>query len=144
VRYSLKDALLGSRPLQRGPIHKKFLKFNPGTKFIRAIQGTASFQPRTCNNENTVSQPRRIPKTSPDERRRRAGQAWRSRVNGDDRRDRRWVTGAVLRRTFNISAVTLWRWRRRNGFPGGKCINGRLYFPWHQVEAWMEAQRDVA
>ena len=91
-----------------------------------------------------MSQPRRIPKTSPGERRRRSRQAGRSKVNRDDRRDRRWVTGAVLRRTFNISAVTLWRWRRRNGFPGGKCINGRLYFPWDAVEAWFEGQADEA
>ena len=56
----------------------------------------------------------------------------------------RWVTGPMLRKLFNISAVTLWRWRRGSGFPRGKSINGRLYIPWHEVEAWLQSQPDAA
>ena len=54
----------------------------------------------------------------------------------------RWVTGPTLRKILNISAVTLWRWRHRaeSGFPSAKSINGRLYFYWPDVEAWLEKQ----
>jgi predicted DNA-binding transcriptional regulator AlpA len=55
-----------------------------------------------------------------------------------------WMTGPMLRKLFNISAVTLWRWRRRSGFPRGKSINGRLYIPWHEVEAWLQSQPEAA
>jgi predicted DNA-binding transcriptional regulator AlpA len=56
----------------------------------------------------------------------------------------RWVTGPTLRRMLDISAVTLWRWRQKNGFPTAKSINGRLYFPCHEVETWLESQPDAA
>jgi hypothetical protein len=54
----------------------------------------------------------------------------------------RWVTGPTLRGTLNISAVTLWRWRHRgdSGFPFAKNINGRLYFYWPDVQAWLDKQ----
>jgi predicted DNA-binding transcriptional regulator AlpA len=68
----------------------------------------------------------------------------RSARTGKDRRERRWVTGPALRKILNISSVTLWRWRRNNGFPVAKIINGRLYFPLHEVDAWLEAQPDAA
>jgi predicted DNA-binding transcriptional regulator AlpA len=57
----------------------------------------------------------------------------------------RWVTGATLRRMLNISAVTLWRWRHdpSMGFPPAKRINGRLYFPWHEVSEWLAQQQDA-
>jgi predicted DNA-binding transcriptional regulator AlpA len=56
------------------------------------------------------------------------------------------VPGPKLRRMIGISAVTLWRWRhdKRAGFPTAKSINGRLYFPWHEVQAWIEKQRGAA
>jgi len=52
------------------------------------------------------------------------------------------VTGPTLRGTLNISAVTLWRWRHRadSGFPSAKNINGRLYFYWPDVQAWLDKQ----
>lgn len=53
-----------------------------------------------------------------------------------------WITGPTLRKKLNISAPTLWRWRRFD-FPIPKIINGRLYFRIDQVEAWMAAQRDA-
>jgi predicted DNA-binding transcriptional regulator AlpA len=56
----------------------------------------------------------------------------------------RWVTGPTLREMLNISAPTLWRWRRGGGFPIPKVINGRLYFAADQVEAWMAAQPNAA
>jgi hypothetical protein len=56
--------------------------------------------------------------------------------------ERRWVTGPTLRKILNISAVTLWRWRHRqgSGFPAAKSINGRLYFYWPDVQAWLDKQ----
>jgi predicted DNA-binding transcriptional regulator AlpA len=74
---------------------------------------------------------------------RRARQSLAS-VSAEDQRQGRWVTGPALRKMFDISAVTLWRWRHGNGFPTGKRINGRLYFPWREVDAWLKAQPDVA
>ena len=63
-----------------------------------------------------------------------------SRGGGKDLSQARWVTGPNLRRMFNISAPTLWRWRKAGGFPVPKIINGRLYFAVDQIEAWMAAQ----
>jgi predicted DNA-binding transcriptional regulator AlpA len=54
------------------------------------------------------------------------------------------MPGVRLRKNLGISSVTLWRWRHKNGFPNGKRINGRLYFPWEEVESWLEAQIDAA
>jgi hypothetical protein len=56
--------------------------------------------------------------------------------------ERAWVTGPTLRKILNISAVTLWRWRHNetSGFPAAKSINGRLYFPWADVQAWLDKQ----
>jgi predicted DNA-binding transcriptional regulator AlpA len=53
------------------------------------------------------------------------------------------VSGPSLRRVLDISAVTLWRWRHdeRAGFPSAKSINGRLYFPWAEVQAWLAKQQ---
>jgi predicted DNA-binding transcriptional regulator AlpA len=66
-----------------------------------------------------------------------------SKGSDTDAQESRWVTGPTLRRLLNISAVTLWRWRHNNRFPAPKSINGRLYFPWHKVEAWLQAQPDA-
>ena len=54
----------------------------------------------------------------------------------------RWVTGPVLRKMLCISAPTLWRWRHRKeaGFPEAKSINGRLFFNWQEVQAWLDRQ----
>ena len=43
---------------------------------------------------------------------------------------------------LNIGPVTLWRWRhsKSNGFPVAKSINGRLYFYWPDVQAWLDKQ----
>jgi hypothetical protein len=62
------------------------------------------------------------------------------------RHERAWVTGPTLRKFLNISAVTLWRWRHRaeGGFPPAKSINGRLYFYWPDVQAWLDKQPIVA
>ena len=55
-----------------------------------------------------------------------------------------WVTGPTLRKILDISAPTLWRWRRAGGFPTAKSINGRLFFPWHEVAVWLDKQPDAA
>jgi predicted DNA-binding transcriptional regulator AlpA len=54
--------------------------------------------------------------------------------------ERRWVTGPTLRNILDISAPTLWRWRRTGGFPTAKSINGRLFFYWPDVQAWLDRQ----
>lgn len=55
------------------------------------------------------------------------------------------VSGPKLRRILDVSPVTLWRWRHDKGmgFPAAKRIQGRLYFPWHEVAAWLERQPEV-
>jgi len=56
--------------------------------------------------------------------------------------ERSWVTGPTLRKILNVSSVTLWRWRHRegSGFPPAKNINGRLFFYWPDVQAWLDKQ----
>lgn len=56
------------------------------------------------------------------------------------------VSGPKLRRLLDISAVTLWRWRNDENaeFPTATVINGRLYFPWADVQAWLAKQRQAA
>jgi hypothetical protein len=56
------------------------------------------------------------------------------------------VSGPNLRRMLDISAVTLWRWRHdvNAGFPRARLINGRLYFLWQEVQAWLAKQDQAA
>jgi predicted DNA-binding transcriptional regulator AlpA len=56
------------------------------------------------------------------------------------------IYAARLHRRLGISDVTLWRWRHdeRLGFPKGRLINRRVYFPWHEVVAWLNRQKQVA
>jgi predicted DNA-binding transcriptional regulator AlpA len=62
-----------------------------------------------------------------------------------DPRDPILISGPSLRRLLDISAVTLWRWRNdeKAEFPTATIINGRLYFPWAAVQAWLDKQRDA-
>lgn len=58
-----------------------------------------------------------------------------------------FVPAPKLRRMLGVSAVTLWRWRQDEavGFPRATTINGRNYFPWAGVRAWLAArQQQVA
>ena len=66
--------------------------------------------------------------------------------HGRPQLERHWVTGPTLRKILNISSVTLWRWRHNPsmGFPPAKRINGRTFFVWHEVVAWLEKQPDAA
>jgi predicted DNA-binding transcriptional regulator AlpA len=56
------------------------------------------------------------------------------------------IMAAALSRRLGITAVTLWRWRNNKalGFPKGRRINDRVYFPWHEVAAWLERQQQTA
>jgi hypothetical protein len=54
------------------------------------------------------------------------------------------VPAPKLRRMIGVSAVTLWRWRAYAGFPAATTINGRNYFPWADVEAWLASQQRAA
>jgi hypothetical protein len=83
-------------------------------------------------------------KLSEGEQRRQSWQSQQRMTAGEDRRERRWVTGPALRRMLDISPPTLWRWRHAAGFPVAKLINGRLYFALDEVEAWMAAQPNAA
>jgi hypothetical protein len=85
-------------------------------------------------------------KNSSRERRRRDLKSAVAIAQDFPRRERAWVTGPTLRKLLNISAVTLWRWRHRaeSGFPSAKSINGRLYFYWPDVQAWLDKQPVVA
>ena len=52
------------------------------------------------------------------------------------------VPAPRLRELLGITPVTLWRWRHddKMDFPAAKVINGRLYYPWHEVAAWLDRQ----
>jgi predicted DNA-binding transcriptional regulator AlpA len=52
------------------------------------------------------------------------------------------ISGPKLRRALDISPPTLWRWRRNKkmAFPKPTMINGRLYFFWVEVQAWVAKQ----
>lgn len=54
-----------------------------------------------------------------------------------------FVPAPKLRRMLGVSAVTLWRWRQDEaaGFPRATTINGRNYFPWAGVRAWLAARQ---
>jgi len=80
--------------------------------------------------------------TSRREQKRRALQSSAAIQQGLPHLERCWVTGPSLRKILNISSVTLWRWRHRegSGFPPAKNINGRLYFYWPDVQAWLDKQ----
>jgi predicted DNA-binding transcriptional regulator AlpA len=56
------------------------------------------------------------------------------------------IMAARLSKRLGVSDVTLWRWRHdcRLGFPKGRRINRRVYFPWHEVAAWLERQQQTA
>ena len=56
------------------------------------------------------------------------------------------ISGPKLRVALDISAPTLWRWRhdKDSEFPKAKSINGRLYFHWQEVQAWLGRQPDAA
>jgi predicted DNA-binding transcriptional regulator AlpA len=56
------------------------------------------------------------------------------------------IIAARLSKRLGVSNVTLWRWRHDElfGFPKGKLINRRVYFPWHEVAAWLERQQQIA
>jgi predicted DNA-binding transcriptional regulator AlpA len=56
------------------------------------------------------------------------------------------IMAARLSKRLGISTVTLWRWRHDEelGFPKGRKINDRVYFPWHEVAAWLERQQQIA
>jgi predicted DNA-binding transcriptional regulator AlpA len=83
---------------------------------------------------------------APRERQRRDKQSAVAIAQGLPQCERAWVTGPTLRKLLNISAVTLWRWRHRkeSGFPSAKSINGRLYFYWPDVQAWLDKQTVAA
>jgi len=83
---------------------------------------------------------------SQSERMRRGRQSEAAFHQGLPQFERRWVTGPTLRKILNISSVTLWRWRHNesSGFPAAKSINGRLYFSWADVQAWLDKQPAAA
>jgi hypothetical protein len=80
------------------------------------------------------------------EQERRARQSAAAIEQGLPQLQRHWVTGPTLRKILNISSVTLWRWRHNPsmGFPTAKRINGRLYFRWDDVQAWVANQQQAA
>jgi predicted DNA-binding transcriptional regulator AlpA len=56
------------------------------------------------------------------------------------------IMAARLSKRLGVSDVTLWRWRHdeRAGFPKGRRINRRVYFPWQEVADWIDRQQQVA
>jgi predicted DNA-binding transcriptional regulator AlpA len=85
---------------------------------------------------------KRIPTTVKSNISRRERRAEASKRTDVAAEQSRLVTGPVLRKMLCISAPTLWRWRHREetGFPAAKSINGRLFFNWQEVQAWLDRQ----
>jgi hypothetical protein len=56
------------------------------------------------------------------------------------------VPGPKLRRMIGVSGVTLWGWRHdpKLGFLTATLINGRNFFPWNEVSAWLDRQPRAA
>ena len=57
-----------------------------------------------------------------------------------EQRERHLVTGPTLRALLDISTPTLWRWRKRAGFPQARIINDRTYFVWAEILVWLDDQ----
>ena len=55
------------------------------------------------------------------------------------------LPGPKLRQILGVSPVTLWRWRHDESmrFPKAKSIQGRLYFPWSAIAAWLASRPEA-
>ena len=55
----------------------------------------------------------------------------------------RWARNAELARYLNISAMSLWRWKRNPtlNFPAASIINGIEHNDLDIVDAWMDSRR---
>lgn len=51
------------------------------------------------------------------------------------------MMGARLARALGIAPVTLWKWRKKPGFPTGRRIGQRVYFSVPEVQAWLDQQQ---
>jgi predicted DNA-binding transcriptional regulator AlpA len=54
------------------------------------------------------------------------------------------IMAARLARQLGISAVTLWRCRKGEGFPPGRRIRNHVYFSQAAVLAWLDRQQQAA
>jgi predicted DNA-binding transcriptional regulator AlpA len=54
--------------------------------------------------------------------------------------DLQLIPQSRTQKLLGISAMTLWRWQKQNGFPNPKVIRGRKYFRASEINSWIESQ----
>lgn len=56
----------------------------------------------------------------------------------------RLLTRRLLRNLVPVSDMTIWRWERDDRFPRHLTVNGRNYWLYSEVEAWLAKQQRAA
>jgi predicted DNA-binding transcriptional regulator AlpA len=120
-------------------------------KWLRGRMSTQTKASQIVYRKSTkVAKPDLCAKGQPPEGKQRllddrdAARRWRlleaARRLREEQRERHLVTGPTLRALLDISAPTLWRWRKTPGFPRVLTINDRNYFVWAEILAWLDGQ----
>lgn len=67
--------------------------------------------------------------------------AHKTEPGGAFRSTERLLNRKMLRALIPVSDMTIWRWERDGRFPLHLTVNGRNYWRFSEVIAWLERQR---